>query len=203
MMTTRRQHNHGKHDHDVQRTCLGFCQSCRLKQRRPPLCSMDPLKVIWSSSTRLKSNFIKLFYSHNRRQHPIWSKTQSSLRQVEAQVIIITIFVIIISITSIHHHHHHQTFQRRQSVGSVCRSRSIGKVAESIFLKSPFHVEHWDNFCTFSRVNLFNKKLGAYTIENSFISVGWEPFKPLVPWMWNWQDGRLFSSVICPPNSER
>ena len=56
-----------------------------------------------------KVKFIKLFYSHNRRQHPIWSKTQSSLRQVEAQVIIITIFVIIISITSIHNHHHHQT----------------------------------------------------------------------------------------------
>ena len=118
-----------------------------------------------------------------------------------------------------HHRHHHQhhinssspsssnvvLFQRRQSVGRVCRSRSIGKVAESVFLKSPLHgevVEHWNNFCTFSRVIFFNKKLGDYTIENSFISVGWPPFKPLVPWMGNWQDGRLFSSV-CPPNSER
>ena len=207
MMTTRRQHNHGKHDHDVQRTCLGFCQSCRLKQRRPPLCSMDPLKVIWSSSTRLKSNFIKLFYLQPQPktaphlvQNAVFTQTGGGSGNNHHHLR--------------HHHQHHINssspsssnvvlFQRRQSVGRVCRSRSIGKVAESVFLKSPLHVEHWDNFCTFSRVNLFNKKLGAYTIENSFISVGWEPFKPLVPWMGNWQDGRLFSSVICPPNSER
>ena len=66
--------------------------------------SSDHLPPDWS---QILSNYS--IYSHNRRQHPIWSKTQSSLRQVEAQVIIITIFVIIISITSIHHHHHHQT----------------------------------------------------------------------------------------------
>ena len=71
-----------------------------------------------------------------------------------------------------HHHQHHINssspsssnvvlFQRRQSVGRVCRSRSIGKVAESVFFLNILYMVRWLNIeITFAHflVSFFSTK---------------------------------------------